>query len=161
MVGTHVFGEPLMLRDAMQRLFDESFVPFGWKGNGSGTSAVRPLAVDLYSTQDHYTLRAFLPGVSPEDVDVIYADGAVTIKAKVAQPAAPEGEQVSWFFHELGDGIFARTIQFADPIEPDRVETSFVNGVLTLTLPKAEWAKPKKIAIASQTPELVGAGETH
>lgn len=161
MVGTNVFGEPLMLRDAIQRLFDESFVPFGWKGDGTSANITRALPVDLYSTQDHYTLRAFLPGVSPDDVDIIYADGTVTIKATVAQPTAPEGEQVSWLFQELGGGTLARTIQFADAIDPDGVESSFVNGVLTLTLPKAEWAKPKKIAITSQTPELVGAGETH
>jgi HSP20 family protein len=153
MVGTSAFGQPLLLREAMQRLFDESYVPSGWRGGTNGT-----LPVDVYGTPDHFTVRSLLPGVLPDNVAITYAHNAVTISATVPQPPMPQGETVTWFYRELGTGTFARTIQFSEPIDPDRIETTFVNGVLTLTLTQAEWAKPKKIAVSTQTPDLVGAG---
>lgn len=154
MVGTSTLGQPLLLRDAMQRLFDESFVPFSWR-NGTNSST---LPVDVYATPDHYTVRAFLPGVLPESVEITYAHNAVTINASVPQPPTLRGEGVTWFYRELATGTYARTIQFSEAIDPDHIESSFVNGVLALTVPKAEWAKPKKININAQAPELVGAG---
>lgn len=156
MVGTSTFGQPLLLREAMQRLFDESFVPFSWR-NGANNST---LPVDVYATPDHYTVRAFLPGVLPDNLEITYAHNAVTINASVPQPPTPQGESVTWFYRELATGTYTRTIQFSEAIDPDHIESSFVNGVLTLTLPKAEWAKPKKISINAQTPELVGAGQS-
>jgi HSP20 family protein len=99
-----------------------------------------------------------LPGVLPDNIAITYAHNAVTISAHVPQPPTPQGETVNWFYRELGTGTFTRTIQFSEPVDSDRIESSFVNGVLTLTLPKAEWAKPKKISINAQTPELVGSG---
>jgi HSP20 family protein len=153
MVGTSTFGQPLLLRDAMQRLFEESVVPVTWRGGTNNT-----LPVDVYGTPDHFTVRALLPGVLPDNITITYAHNAVAISASVPQPPTPQGETVNWFYRELGTGTFTRTIQFSEPVDGDRIESSFVNGVLTLTLPKAEWAKPKKISVNAQTPELVGSG---
>jgi HSP20 family protein len=150
MVGFSAFGEPLLLRDAIQRLLEDSYVrpsstdgevPTG-KGTPTGT-----LAVDLDGTPDQFILRTMLPGVRPEDVDITCHESTVTIRATV--PPAEHGQDVTPLVRELGVGAFARTIRLPDPIDAEKVKTSFADGILTLTLPKAEWSKPKKIAITT------------
>lgn len=148
MVAFSAFGEPLLLRDAVQRLFEESFVrPTSGEGNGAARhhGQTGTLALDLDSTPDHFVIRTMLPGVKPEDVDVTCHESTVTIRATV--PPVEHDENVTPLVRELGVGTFARTIHLPDPIDAEKVGTSLVDGILTLTLPKAEWSKPKKIAI--------------
>jgi HSP20 family protein len=150
MVTFSGFGEPLLLRDAIQRLFEDSYVRSpATDGDAPTANATRTgaLAVDLDGTPDHFILRTMLPGVRPEDVDVTCHESTVTIRATV--PPVEYGQDVTPMVRELGVGTFARTIRLPDPIDADKVETAFADGILTLTLPKAEWSKPKKIAITS------------
>lgn len=148
MVAFSSFGEPLLLRDAVQRLFEESFVR---PSSGEGSGAVHQggqtgtLALDLDGTPDHFVIRTMLPGVKPEDVDVTCHESTVTIRATV--PPVEHDEDVTPLVRELGVGTFARTVRLPDPIDAEKVQTALVDGILTLTLPKAEWSKPKKIAI--------------
>ncbi len=145
MVAFSSFGEPLLLRDAVQRLFEESFVrPSSEEENSTDRHGAKTgtLAVDLDGTPDHFVVRTMLPGVKPEDVDITCHESTVTIRAMV--PPIECGKDVTTLVRELGVGSFARTIRLPDPIDADKVETSFVDGILTLTLP---WSKPKKIAI--------------
>ncbi|MCA1669262.1 MAG: Hsp20/alpha crystallin family protein [Thermomicrobia bacterium] len=152
MVAFSSFGEPLLLRDAVQRLFEESFVrPSSAEGNGTEGHGAQTgtLAVDLDGTPDHFVIRTMLPGVKPEDVDITCHESTVIIRATV--PPVERGQDSTPLVRELGVGTFARTIRLPDPIDADKVETSFVDGILTLTLPKAEWSKPKKIAINAKS----------
>lgn len=167
MVAFSAFGEPLLLRDAIQRLFEDSYVRSssadGETTTGQGTRT-GTLAVDLDGTPDHFVLRTMLPGVKPEDVDITCHESTVTIRATV--PPVERGEDVTPLVRELGVGAFARTIRLPDPIDADKVETSFADGILTLSLPKAEWSKPKKIAISTgqknhSDREQVAATSTH
>jgi HSP20 family protein len=154
MVAFSAFGEPLLLRDAVQRLFEESFVrPSSGDGNGAnhpGTQA-GTLPVDLDGSPDQFVIRTMLPGVKPEDVDITCHESTITIRATV--PPVERGEDVTPLVRELGVGTFARTVRLPDPIDAERVGTTLADGILTLVLPKAEWSKPKKIAIAG--------GQTH
>lgn len=153
------FGQPLALREAMRWFFDESAVPStGRAGTGGPDAATEILPVNLYSTPERYTLRALLPGALPDTIDVTYAHGTLTIRAAIPQPPVPQGEETTWYHRELGVGTFSRTIAFRDAIDVDRIESSFANGVLTLTLPKANAAKPRKIAIASGRPDAANSG---
>ncbi len=147
MVAFSSFGEPLLLRDAVQRLFEESFVRPSSEDNSADRHGMKTgtLAVDLDGTPDHFVVRTMLPGVKPADVDITCHESTVTIRAMV--PPIECGKDVTALVRELGVGSFARTIRLPDPIDADKAETSFVDGILTLTLPKAEWSKPKKIAI--------------
>jgi len=150
MVAFSAFGEPLLLREAVQRLFEDSYVrspsadgeTVSSHGTRTGT-----LAVDLDGTPDHFVLRTMLPGVKAEDVEITCHESTVIIRAMV--PPVERGEDVTPLVRELGIGAFGRTIRLPDPIDAEQVETSFVDGILTLTLPKAEWSKPKKIAVTT------------
>ncbi len=149
MVAFSAFGEPLLLRDAVQRLFEDSFVrPSSGDGNSTNHpgSQTGTLAVDLDGSADHFVVRTMLPGVQPEEVDITCHESTITIRATVAP--VERGEDITPLVRELGVGTFARTIRLPDPIDAERVETSLVDGILTLTLPKAEWSKPKKIAVS-------------
>ncbi len=153
MVDFSVFDAPIRLHDAMRQLFEKSFVRPGFWDGGFASPSV---PVDVYATEDHYTLRAYLPGVKPEDLEITYHNGVVRFVATL--PAGMEGEGVTPLIKEITTGTVERAIRLPEPIDADKIESSLVNGVLTLTLPKAEAAKPKKIAIGGQTPALVGAG---
>lgn len=148
MVAFSAFGEPLLLRDAIQQLFEESVVrPFSGDGSGTSGSATQTgmLPIDLDGTPDQFIIRTMLPGVKPEDIDITCHESTVTIRATV--PPLERGQDATPLVRELGVGSFARTVQLPDPIDVDKVETTFADGILTLTLSKAEWSKPKKIAI--------------
>ncbi|MDQ2785527.1 MAG: Hsp20/alpha crystallin family protein [Chloroflexota bacterium] len=150
MVAFSSFGEPLLLRDAVQRLFEDSFVrPSSGEGNGANHpgSQTGTLPVDLDGSADRFVIRAMLPGVKPEDVDITCHESTLTIRATVTPVA--RGDDVTPLVRELGVGTFARTVRLPDPIDAERVETTLVDGILTLTLPKAEWSKPKKITVGA------------
>jgi HSP20 family protein len=152
MVAFSAFGEPLLLRDAVQRLFEESFVrPLSVGSNGTNGHGAQTgtLAVDLDGTPNHFVIRTMLPGVKPEDVDITCHESTVTIRATV--PPIEHDTNVTPLIRELGVGSFARTIRLPGPINGDNAQTSFADGILTLTLPKAEWSKPRKIAINAKS----------
>ncbi len=131
----------MSLRDAMNQLFEESFVsPRLW---GDTQTVGRALPVDLYTTQDAYILQANVPGVDPNQVDITIEGGTLSIRGETRPPA----EAGNYLLQERRFGPFARTLQLDLPIQPDKVEATFQNGVLTLTLPKAEQAKPKVIKV--------------
>ena len=96
--------------------------------------------VDLYEDQANAYVRAELPGVSREDIQVEMIDGSLTISAVRKTPAA-DGQPASSF-------TLSRTLAIPAEISADQVGAAYENGVLTVTLPKREEAKPKKITVA-------------
>jgi len=135
------FREMLSLRDAMDRLFQESYVrPTGWAGNSS-------LPVDLHEDAHGYTVSASLPGWKPEDVNITFQDGALTISGQYNNETNEPEEGKTWHLRERRFGSFSRTFTFPTAVDADKAEAKFENGVLTLTLPKAESAKPRQIKI--------------
>src|SRR5690349_1567564 len=117
MVAFSAFGEPLLLRDAIQRLFEDSYVrPSSGDGDTAAGQGTRTgtLAVDLDGTPDHFILRTMLPGVKPEEVDITCHESTVTIRAMV--PPVEHGQEVTPLVRELGVGAFARTLRLPDPI---------------------------------------------
>src|SRR5919199_4448111 len=132
--------DPMSLRDAMNQLFEDSFVsPQMW----GRTTGERTLPVDLYVTPDAYILEANVPGVDPNQVEITIEGNTLTIRGETRPPS----EANNYLLQERRFGPFARTLQLDLPIQPDKVEASFRNGVLVLTLPKAEQAKPKVIKV--------------
>ena len=92
-------------------------------------------------------VEALLPGVSQEDVHVDIDRGVLTIAATRHGAEPVKGQQ--WYLHEIQPGQFTRSFSFPFPVEVDAVAATFADGVLTLTLPKAASAKPRRIAIGS------------
>jgi len=138
------FTEMLSLRDAMSQLMEGSVVRPGTLLGGA-TSQTFPL--NIRGTADELQVEALLPGISGEDVQVDIDRGVLTIAAKRHGWAHTEGEQ--WYLREFNEGQFSRSLSLPFPVEVDRATSTFTNGVLTLHLPKAETAKPRRIQIGS------------
>ncbi len=96
------------------------------------------LAVDLYESADEYVVTTMVPGVSRKDIVISCDAHTVTLVALIPDPVAPDCGAGVWQVRELGSGPFARWIPFASAIVPERVQTRFADGLLTIRLPKAE-----------------------
>jgi HSP20 family protein len=147
-----LFQDFVTLRDAMDRLFQESFVDPARLLSAGGASRTMPL--EVYETPETVVVKALLPGVSPSDLDVSCQDGVLMLKAKTETPQA--NDDWAWYLREIGYGEFTRSIRLPIKVDVDKAEAHFENGILTLTLPKAAEAKPTRIAV---TPAAqIGAG---
>jgi HSP20 family protein len=122
------------LETEIDRLFETALGDYS-----NGTSSTR-FPVDLYEDKDHTYVRAELPGLTREDINVDMTDGYLTIAATRKTPAS-EGEGEESY-------SFSRTVTVADEVQADKVSANYENGVLTVTLPKREETKPKKISVA-------------
>jgi HSP20 family protein len=142
------FSDMLSLRDAMGQLLESSFVRPGAAYAGA-SQASYSFPINIHGTPNALKVEALLPGVSQEDVNVDLDRGVLTISARRHGPEVPEGEQ--WHLREFYDGQFSRSLSLPFPVEIDQVGATFTNGVLTLTLPKAEAARPKRIPVVSGT----------
>jgi HSP20 family protein len=140
----------MSLRDGMDRLFEDRWVsPGSWMTwSPTGTSY---LALDVYESADDIVARAVVPGAKPDDIDVQFQGGVLTIRAKTAETDIPDGS--SWLVHEVLPGEYIRQVTLPRTIDPENARSTYQNGVLTLTLPKTADAKPKQIRIGS-TPEI-------
>ena len=136
------FEELISLREAMDRLFEESFVrPWSlWPSLWEGT-----VPVDMYETEDSVVVTAAVPGVKPEDIDITVTGDTLTIKGEVK--AEKELEKANYICRERRYGTFSRSVSLPAGLETDKAEATFENGILRLTIPKAEHAKPKTIKV--------------
>ena len=115
-------------------------------GTSSGTArAPRFMPMDLYRTGDHYVLHADLPGIDPGSVDVDVQNGVLTIKAERTERT---DQDVQWISSERFAGTYMRQLSLGDGIDTEKIGATYANGVLTVTLPVAERAKPRKVTIA-------------
>ena len=148
------------LRDALTQLLEDSFVPpRGGDPTGPG-AAPRPLPLDVYATPDEAVIIAAAPGMDPQDLEVTVNQNTVTLSGAV--PSATESEQgkgATWYLHELWHGPFRRSVTLPFEVDAGQAEATFEHGVVRIVLPKAEQAKPHKIAIkAAGGQEAIGAG---
>lgn len=133
---------PVSLRDAVNQLFEDSFVrPFGGSG---GNGAGRYLPLDIYETDETFVVKAFVPGITADKLDVTTQQQTVTIRAE--QPA-PQQEGVHYHLRERSGGPLVRSFELPVPIDASRIDAHLQDGVLTLTLPKAPEAKPYKVQV--------------
>lgn len=109
--------------------------------------APRSMPVDLFREGDEYVLSADLPGIDPESVDLDVDGQLLTIRA---ERRAPASEQVRWLAHERPYGSYMRQFTLGDGVDVDRITANYEHGVLSVIVPMAERAKPRKIAISAQ-----------
>jgi HSP20 family protein len=114
------------------------------KGQASEQETWLPL--DVWATPDSFHVNAYLPGIDPENVEITFEGEELLIRGKL--PAAPEGAE--FIKRELYHGAFARRLSFNVPVDADKIEAHFHNGLLSLTIPKAEAVKPKQIKIQTK-----------
>lgn len=142
-------GEPMTLRQAIDRLFEDSFVG-GWDGDG-----VAWPQIDVRQTDDDVVLTASLPGVKPDDVQVTITGQTINVRGSMKQEQ--DIDQSEYLYQERRYGSFNRSIQLPVRVQGDQAKASYDDGILTITIPKAEEVKPRQIQIkpASQRPKEV------
>lgn len=145
------FGDIVSLREAMDRLLEQSIVR-PRRGVGTPLSAgAKLMPIDLLEEDSGYVLRAYVPGVKAEDVEIGAVRETVTIKAHI--PGEAEKKEAGahrWVVGELGYGDVVRTVTLPAPIDAGKIEAGVENGVLIIMVPKAEEAKPRKIAVVAK-----------
>jgi HSP20 family protein len=141
------FRDLVTLRDAMDRLFEESFVQpvrlAAWDG-GRGA----PVALDIFQTDDEVIVKASLPGIKADEIDISLTGDVLTIKGE--SKAEEEVKEEHYIRREMRYGSFIRTVQIPVSVNTEQAEAAFENGVLTLKLPKAEEVKPKAIKVQAK-----------
>ncbi len=140
------FQDLMSLREAMDRLFEESFVRprAGWPVRfAPGT-----LAVDMYETDEDVVVKTAMAGVKPEEVEITITGDTLTIKGETK--TEEEIEQDCYICQERRYGAFSRSLLLPTSVVAEKAEAEFENGILTLTLPKAEEVKPKSIKVKAK-----------
>ena len=137
------FSEMSLLQNQMNRLFDSAL--HGWPEDANGTTHWSP-AADIYETADEFVVTLDLPGVDPKMVDLSVENNVLTIRGQ----RQFDEKQSKDSFHriERSYGAFARSFTLSTFVDADKIRASYKNGVLNITLPKAETVKPKRIQIA-------------
>jgi len=128
------------LREAMDRLFEDSVI----RPNGMAVGQIA-VPVDLWETNDAYHLRADLPGLAPEAIDINVTADTVSIAGE--QKAAADVTHDGWLRQERRAGKFQRAFTLPMQIDPNKVGATFEHGVLDLVLPKADAVKPRAIKV--------------
>ncbi len=131
------------LRQTMDRFFEEGFPRPVWAPLASPERVLR-LPVDAYTTPDEVVIIASVPGVAPEDVEITLEGETLTIRGELPGPP----ESVNCVLQERTSGKFARTLTLNVPVNAEKAEAVFQNGVLTLHIPKAEAVRPKTIKVS-------------
>jgi HSP20 family protein len=131
--------EVMTLREAMDRLFDDSFTrPL------DGSKWSMP-AIDLYQTDNEVVVKATVPGAKADDVQISVAGNMLTLKGEFKQE--DEVKEATYHMREHSYGTFERTVILPTDVQIDKSKAEFENGILTITLPKAEQVKPRPITV--------------
>ena len=138
--------EMVTLRDAMDRLFDDAFTR-PWGQTDGGRSMGLP-AVDMYQTDDDVVVKMAVPGIQPEDVQISVTGDTLSIKGELKEK--DDNKEKAYHLREQRWGSFERTLALPTDVKADKASADFENGVLTITLPKAEEVKPKTITVKSK-----------
>jgi len=137
----------MSLRNAMDRLLEDSFIRPSrfWPELGNGEL---PLDLDIYQTDKEVVVKAAIPGVKPEEVDISLTGDILTIKGEHKEEQ--EVKEKNYLRKERRYGTFSRSLQVPVQVKSDKAEAVFENGVLTLTMPKVEEVKPKQIKVKAK-----------
>ena len=129
-------------------------------GDVTRTPASVAMPMDLYRSGDTFVAHIDLPGVEPGSIDIDMDGATVTVRAERKNPVADEGAQ--WLARERAVGTFARQLTLGRGLATDKISASYSDGVLTLTIPVAEAAKPRKIQVqhSAQVNQIEGSVES-
>ena len=136
--------EMMTLREAMDRLFDDAFTrPINLRDGGWSAPAI-----DMYQTDDEVVVRAALPGFKADEVQINVTGDVLTLRGEMKQQE--ETKERAWHMREQRWGSFERSVSLPTEVTAEKAVADFENGVLTITLPKAEEVKPKTIAVKAK-----------
>jgi HSP20 family protein len=133
----------MTLREAMDRLFDDAFTrPLSM----SGVSATP--AIDMYQTDDEVVVKATLPGLTADDIDITVTGETLTLRGEYKQET--EEKQATYHIREQRSGSFERSLMLPTDVKADKASANFENGILTIAMPIAEEVKPRSITIKTK-----------
>ena len=143
--------EMMTLREAMDRLFDDAFTrPFSLMRNGGSTWASSP-AIDMYQTNNEVVVKAALPGIRADEVQINVTGDVLTIRGETKheeeRTSSSQAKDKSWHIREHRWGAFERSVTLPTAVVSDKAKADFENGILTITLPKSEDVKSRTITI--------------
>ena len=139
------FSDLVSLRDAMDRLFEDSFIrPRGLLA----PLRAADLAIDMFETKDDVVVKATLPGLKPEDVEITITGDTLTIRGESKEES--EVKEEDYIRKERRYGSFCRAVTLPSGLKSDKAEATFENGVLALRIPKSEEIKPKSIKVKTK-----------
>ena len=135
------------LADTVNRLMDEDLRRrYDYAANGgSRESQAMRLPVDAYATESEFVISAAMPGVDPAQVEITFEGDELTIRGEFS----PVQTEVDFLMQERYVGPFQRSLTFNVPVDGDKIDATFENGVLKLVVPKAESVRPKQIKVRS------------
>ncbi len=136
----------LSLREAMDRLFEESFLRPDLLGFGDNPAGALPL--DVYETENNIVVKATVPGVKPEDIEVTITGDLLTIKGE--SKSEEKTEKRNYLRQERRYGSFCRQVSLPVSVDSNGVQATFEHGVLSLELPKVEAAKAKTVKVLAK-----------
>ena len=137
------WGDIVSLREAMNNLLEESFV----RPRQGAPGQVAGLALDVRETPEAFVVTASVPGVPPEDVDITVLGDTLRIRGERREEHEQGGQNERWLIRERRFGAFERVVSLPTGVKSDAATADFKDGVLTITLPKAEEAKPRSIPV--------------
>ena len=151
--GTTTLQDFAPLWDAMDRFMTDSFSTMR---NWPDLQATRPrnLPLEMYETPDEFVVRAWTPGVPPDDLTVEFDNGVLTLRAKAEVPELKDGWKA--YLAEFPYGESVRQLRLPRAIDVDAIQSTVEHGILTLRLPKTAASKPKRIEISG--PAQLGSG---
>lgn len=150
------FREMVTLKSAMDRLLEDSFVR--WPKFAEFEEGTVMPAIDIFEDKDKVGIKASMPGVKPEDVEISITNGSVTIKGQTK--SEQEIKEENYVRKERHYGTFSRTIALPSGLKIDKAEATMEHGVLTLEIPRADEVKPRTVKIkAKKEPEKIEAKE--
>ena|SRR5437868_4031103 len=130
---------------AVDRLFDETFAPF--YGGREGDAGTQSLPVTIWETDDGFYAAFLAPGLEEDSINVTVQEETLSVAGEL-KLQSPVGARMIW--QEFGPRQFRRFLRFGTSIDRDRVEATYKNGLLMLTIPKAEKAKPHQIRVKAE-----------
>jgi HSP20 family protein len=140
------FTELMNLRQAMDGLFDYGFITPSRFFSTFASDMATP--VDMYHTADDVVVKAALPGMKPEEVDITITDGTLAIKGETK--GEEEVKKEDYLYREHRYGTFSRLVNLPAGLNTDKATATFDDGILTLTIPKTRKAKPKEIKVKTK-----------
>jgi HSP20 family protein len=128
------------LRNELDRLFDLT-----WSGRDSGLFSGWSPSLDVFDEKDHFVVNAELPGMKKEDIDLSFENGVLSLSGERQQ--SKDNKEGETFRSERYFGKFQRSVTLPAAVDSSKISASYKDGILTVTLPKSEAAKPKQIAV--------------
>lgn len=140
------FREMMTLRNNLDQVFQNAFQSMDEQSQRNGSAYA--LALDVSESEDEFLVKAAVPGIQPDDLEITLNNHVLTINGEFKDET--QSENVRYHLRERHYGTFSRSITLPSAVNEDEINAQFEHGMLMIHIPKAEQAKPKRISVQAQ-----------